>query len=263
MIKAADLLRDPGPRLDTLGRVAAGIAHELATPIQFVEHNLAFVEQALEPLTTPEPLPGTGDRASLDEALQALREAREGARAAIGILAAMRSLHHPGQMSPVEVDLNRELEAPLLLSRHRVSKVATLQDDRSPLPPVACHPGLLNQVVLNLLLNAADAIEESGTMGTPLPGTIRLSTRLVGSEVEIAVEDSGRGIPQPLADRIFDPFFTTKGRLRGTGQGLAIAREIVETLHGGCLGFTPNPGKGVTFRARIPLGTAGAKEGIA
>lgn len=260
MIKAADLLNDPGPRLDTLGRVAAGIAHELATPIQFVDHNLDFVERALEPLAGAAGAPGAG---CVDEALQALREAREGARAAIGILSAMRSLHHPGAMSPVEVDLNQELEAPILLSRHRVSKVARLQDDRTPLPPVRCHAGLLNQVVLNLLLNAADAIEEAHLQGLPLPGTIRVGTRVVGTEVEIAVEDSGSGVPAPLANRIFDPFFTTKGRLKGTGQGLAIAREIVETVHGGVLSFAANPVRGVTFRARIPTGTCTAGEGAA
>jgi len=264
MIKVNRKVKERGPRLDTLGRVASGVAHELATPIQFVDHNLDYVQRSLEEmiavreggLDSP-PLP-------LGEILQAVSEAQAGARAAMEIIGAMRSLHHPGEMSPVTVDLNRELASAILLTRHRVSRVAVLQDDRTPLPPLTCHPGLLNQVVLNLILNAADSIEEAAWRGEiQLPGTIRISTAVRGGCVEVHVEDSGTGIPDDLRERVFDSFFTTKERDRGTGQGLSIAREIVEKGHGGRLAFAANPERGVTFTLSIPLEAGLKREGVA
>lgn len=243
-----------GPRLDTLGRVASGVAHELATPIQFVDHNLDYVQRSLEELLSQA---GAPMAAALRDVLQAVQDAQAGARTAMEIIGAMRSLHHPGAMSPVTVDLNHELDSALLLTRHRISRLARLRDDRSPLPPVPCHPGLLNQVVLNLILNAADSIEEAAARGeVELPGVIRLSTVVRAGRVEVHVEDNGVGIPAEVQARIFDPFFTTKERHRGTGQGLAIAREIVEDGHGGELSFRPNPDRGVTFVVAIPLEAA-------
>lgn len=254
MIKVNRSTGGRGPRLDTLGRVASGVAHELATPIQFVDHNLDYVQRSLEDLMEEVGLPMA---ASFLDVLQAVKDAQAGARTAMGIISAMRSLHHPGAMSPVTVDLNHEFDSALLLTRHRISRVATLQDDRGPLPPVPCHPGLLNQVVLNLILNAADSIEEAASRGdVELPGMIRLSTAVRGGRVEVQVADNGVGIPDGLRDQIFDPFFTTKERDRGTGQGLAIAREIVEDGHGGQLAFQPNQDRGVTFTVSIPLEVA-------
>ena len=257
MIKVNRSSTARGPRLDTLGRVASGVAHELATPIQFVDHNLDYVQRSLEELMDGGELPLTE---SLRDILQAVVDAQAGARTAMEIIGAMRSLHHPGAMSPVTVDLNRELDSALLLTRHRISRLARLRDDRSPLPPVPCHPGLLNQVVLNLILNAADSIEEAAALGElELPGVIRLCTRVRAGQVEVQVEDNGIGIPEEVRDRIFEPFFTTKERERGTGQGLAIAREIVEVGHGGALGFRSNPDRGVTFVVSIPLEAAHRK----
>ena len=264
MIKVNRQTRERGPRLDTLGRVASGVAHELATPIQFVDHNLDYVQRSLEELIAGADGSLTSPSTPLGEILQAVCEAQAGARAAMEIIGAMRSLHHPGEMSPVTVDLNREIDSAILLTRHRVSRVAVLQDGRTPLPPLACHPGLLNQVVLNLILNAADSIEEAAWRGEiQLPGTIRLSTSVRGGCVEVQVEDNGIGIPDELRERIFESFFTTKDRDRGTGQGLSIARAIVENGHRGRLDFAVNPERGVTFSLSIPLDARQKKEGVA
>jgi len=263
MIKVNRQTRERGPRLDTLGRVASGVAHELATPIQFVDHNLDFVHRSLEEMISGAGGEGDLPVIPLREILQAVSEAQAGARAAMEIIGAMRSLHHPGEMSPVTVDLNRELDSAILLTRHRVGRVAVLQDGRTPLPPLACHAGLLNQVVLNLILNAADSIEEAAWRGDiQLPGTIRLSTAVRGAWVVVQVEDSGTGIPDDIRERVFDSFFTTKERDRGTGQGLSISREIVEKGHGGRLDFVANPERGVTFTLSIPLEAGQNKEGV-
>lgn len=250
MIRQVDPFVD---RSDPLGRVASGIAHELATPVQFVDHNLRFARQILEELAG-RMASGSGlEQELLREASEALDQAAQGTAAAVRVIGAMRNLAHPGRLSPVSADLNEELESALLMTRHRLLRVATLTDERTPLPRVECHPGLLNQVFLNLILNASDAIEEAHRKGEiPLPGRIRVATRAVDGSVEVAVSDNGAGIPEHLRARIFQPAFTTRAKEGGTGQGLSLAREIVEEIHGGSLRWIPNPGRGVTFLARVP-----------
>jgi signal transduction histidine kinase len=130
--------------------------------------------------------------------------------------------------------------------------VAEVTTEFGDLPPVLCHVGDMNQVFLNLIVNAAHAIEDvvkkSGGMGT-----IRVRTSREDSLARIDIIDSGSGIPETIRHRVFDPFFTTREVGKGTGQGLAIARSVVVTKHGGTLTFESEVGKGTTFTIRLPI----------
>ncbi len=250
-------------KLEALGQVAAGIAHELSTPLQALGDNAQFLREAfraLQPvlrqaLAGPHRPPGpAGDQlatlaadipVTLDETLEAIARACEVVRA-MGVLA------HPGADDRVAADLNRVATSALVLTRSRIRRVATVETALGDLPAVVCHPGLISQVLINLLINAADAVEEKvRTTGTL--GTIRLATSALGSWVEVSVADTGVGIPEAIQDHVFEPFFTTKPLGAGSGQGLAIARMIVEEHHGGRLSFASVQGQGTTFTVRLPL----------
>ena len=153
------------------------------------------------------------------------------------------------------VDLNANSQSTLVIAKNEYKQVAEVRTDFGVLAPVACHPGEINQVVLNLIVNAAHAIGDvvatSGAMGT-----IRVSTSREDDHVVVRIADTGGGIPPEHRDRLFEPFFTTKEVGRGTGQGLAIARSIVVDKHGGTLSFETEMGKGTTFTIRLPAGDA-------
>jgi two-component system, NtrC family, sensor kinase len=149
-------------------------------------------------------------------------------------------------------DVNRALESTLIVARNELKYVADVETDFGQLPPVICHLGDLNQVFLNLLVNAAHAIEDV-TRGTGHKGKITVRTKMDGDWVEISIGDSGTGIPEEAREKIFDPFFTTKEVGKGTGQGLALARAIVVEKHQGTLTFETEMGKGTTFLIRLPV----------
>jgi signal transduction histidine kinase len=167
----------------------------------------------------------------------------------------MKAFAHPGQKEKVAADLNRALADTLTVARNELKYVAEIETDFGELPPVVCHLGDLNQVFLNLLVNAAHAI---GTVmkDTGVKGRIRVTTRADGDQVTVSISDTGCGIPAAIRSRVFDPFFTTKEVGRGTGQGLALARTIVEK-HGGRITFEPNPPQGTTFVVIVPADVAG------
>jgi signal transduction histidine kinase len=152
------------------------------------------------------------------------------------------------------VDLNHAIEATITVTRNEWKYVAEMTTDLAPeLPKVLCLPSEFNQVILNLIVNAAHAI---GDVVTKAPGTkrvIKITTRQDGSWVEIRISDTGTGIPESIRHRIFDPFFTTKEVGKGTGQGLAIARSVVVDQHGGVLTFESELGRGTTFIIRLPM----------
>lgn len=151
----------------------------------------------------------------------------------------------------MSVDLNRSLQATLEVARSEYKYVADIETDFGELPAVSCVAGDLNQVFLNVIVNAAHGIE-SVVSGTRQRGTIRVTTRRDGGEVVVAIADTGCGIPEAIRDKVFDPFFTTKPVGKGTGQGLAIARSVVKK-HGGHLSFTSKVGAGTTFSIRLPV----------
>lgn len=229
-------------KMESLGQLAAGIAHEINTPLQYIGDHLHYVRDALN----GEPL---GERRN--QLLHALDAALEGFARVSRIVEAMRSFSHPStRVAPC--DLNRGLRDTLTVASNEYKLLADVQTDFGELPPVLCNGGDINQVFLNLVVNAAHAIETQ-TKATGGRGLIRVQTRCDGDDVVIAITDNGCGIPEAIRHRVFDPFFTTKEVGKGTGQGLAIARSIVEDRHGGSLWFDSELGKGTTFYVRLPI----------
>jgi signal transduction histidine kinase len=149
------------------------------------------------------------------------------------------------------IDINHAIATTLTVAQNQIKYVADVETDLDPsLPPVSCLPGELNQVILNLLVNAAHAIEETAS---DRKGRITLTTRNLGDRIEIRIGDTGPGISEAIRKKIFDPFFTTKDPGKGTGQGLAISHTIITKKHGGTINVESEPGKGATFIIRLPL----------
>jgi signal transduction histidine kinase len=266
-------------KLESIGQLAAGIAHEINTPMQFIGDNLRFVQEAatafLQLFQTNDRALATAHQRTLtaqdDQALAEAKEAAdfdflverlpgsvesalEGVRRVAHIVGAMKEFSHPGKSAKSACDLNRELETTITISANVWKYVADMERRFEPaLPLVSCHPGEINQVVLNLIVNAAHAIGDVVGDGSAGKGTITVSTAAHDGHAEIRVSDTGTGIPEHIRHRIFDPFFTTKDVGRGTGQGLAIARSAIIERHGGTLDFETELGKGSTFIIRLPL----------
>jgi two-component system, NtrC family, sensor kinase len=266
-------------KLESVGQLAAGIAHEINTPIQYIGDNIRFVLESFaelsgllaecqklatavevnaataEMLQAVESISRTADLDYLSREIPAAaRQSLEGVMHVAKIVRAMKEFSHPGSAEKVPVDLNHAIETTLTVARNEWKYVAETVTDLAPdLPPVPCLPGEFNQVILNLIVNAAHAIGDVVKNVEGAKGTIRIATRLVGSWAEIAISDTGGGIPENIRHRIFEPFFTTKEVGKGTGQGLAIARSTIVKKHGGELLFESTAGKGTTFTIRLPV----------
>ena len=264
-------------KLESVGRLASGIAHEINTPVQFVNDSLHFVREAFHDALRVIGAYGQMRRAAasgegLEQAVFAAGEAEQAAdldylvenvpkaldRSMDGLsrittlVRSMKEFAHPDQKTKTDADLNRAIETTLIIAKSEYKYVADLVLDLGPLPPVSCHIGELNQVFLNLVVNAAHAIGDV-VAGTDHRGQIKVVSRAEGSEVVVAVSDTGAGIPEAVRAKIFEPFFTTKQVGKGTGQGLAIARSVVVEKHGGTLTFETAPGRGTSFFIRIPI----------
>jgi signal transduction histidine kinase len=249
-------------KLASIGTLAAGISHEINTPTQFVSDNLSFLQDAfksillaLETAERGEKLAATeeGDLAFFRaEIPQALSQSLEGMERVAHIVRSMKEFSHPGKGGKRAVDLNRNVLSTITVCRNEWKYVAELQTqlDES-LPPLPCAPEELNQVVLNLIVNAAHAIQDSGRESAK--GRITVSTRREADGVQISVSDNGCGIPDAVRARVFDPFFTTKEVGRGTGQGLALAHAVVVEKHQGRISFDTAVGEGTTFHLWLPL----------
>ncbi|RMH37772.1 MAG: response regulator [Nitrospirae bacterium] len=266
-------------KMESIGQLAAGIAHEINTPTQYVSDNLRFLQEsfaaiqtaldALEELyhtvctgtvnpSTMEQAKTALEAADLDymreEIPTALKQSLEGAERVASIVRAMKDFSHPGLIEKKPTDLNKAIHSTVTISRNEWKYVADLVTDLDPaLPLVPCLPGELNQVLLNLIVNAAHAIAEVVSPDGDQKGTITVSTRVDGEWIEIRVADTGPGIPPAIRNKIFDPFFTTKQVGKGTGQGLAIAHDVVVKKHGGQITFETEVNQGTTFIVRLPL----------
>jgi signal transduction histidine kinase len=171
------------------------------------------------------------------------------------IVQAMKEFSHPSTAEKTPVDLPRAIENTLTVARNEWKYVAEVVTDFDPaLPAVRCLPGEVNQMLLNLIVNAAHAIGDVVGTGGERKGTLTVTTRRVGNWAEIRVSDTGTGIPAKIRERVFDPFFTTKPVGKGTGQGLAIAHAVVVDKHGGQITLETEEGRGTTFIVRLPLG---------
>jgi PAS domain S-box-containing protein len=266
-------------KMRTIGQLASGIAHEINTPTQYVGDNTRFLQDAfadlLDVLTQqagllqaarsgtvgPEAIRAVDEsirRADLDyltrEIPLAIHHTLEGIDRIAKIVRAMKEFAHPGREDKVPADLNKIIETTLTVARNEWKYVADLVTDfdRS-LPEVPCHPGEINQVILNLVVNAAHAIEDQIKQGRIPKGVITVATRRKEGWAEIQISDTGGGIPEAIRLRIFDPFFTTKEPGRGTGQGLAICHPVIVDKHGGRIFFESEVGRGTSFTINLPL----------
>jgi signal transduction histidine kinase len=168
------------------------------------------------------------------------------------IVRSMREFAHPDQEQKGFADLNRAIQSTLVIAKNEYKYVAEIDAQLGELPPVSCHLGEINQVILNLLVNASHAIADV-VKGTENLGKITVCTRLDGDEVELSIADTGTGIPETERDKIFEPFFTTKEVGKGTGQGLSHAHSVIVKKHAGTLRFETEDGKGTTFFIRLPI----------
>lgn len=257
-------------KLEAIGQLAAGIAHEINTPTQYVSDNVSFLATIWQEL---EPVLADYERAALEhgfdaarardliqqtnlafireEVPSALQQAATGLKHISGIVQAMLNFSHPGVEGMQPADLNVAIESAVTVARNQWKHVAELTLDLDPqLPSVTCNASAVNQAILNLVVNAVHAIESVKPEGGL--GRIRIASRSCGSHVEIEVEDDGPGVPKQIRHRIFDLFFTTKEVGKGTGQGLAIAHRVIHQMHGGTLTYEPAEAGGARFVIRLP-----------
>lgn len=262
-------------KLESVGRLASGVAHEINTPIQFAGNNLHFLKsafadyqqllsayrEAVGPETSAElrALEDDLDVSFLEEQIpMAVAQGLEGTERVARIVKAMKTFGHPDGAEQTAVDINELISSTLTVARNEWKYVSKIETNFAELPPVLCFAGDINQVLLNLVVNAAHVIGDKGGNESKL-GTITLKTWLDGDNVAISVTDTGTGIPNHVKARIYDPFFTTKEVGRGTGQGLALAKTLIVDRHNGTLDVDTEVNAGTTFTIRIPL--AGTRSG--
>jgi two-component system, NtrC family, sensor kinase len=268
-----------GQKLESIGRLAAGIAHEINTPTQYITDNTHFLGDAFRMmtqvlqeyrscrsrLTTPGgEVSGPGEVAAAKTAAEfdyyvqeiphAIEQSLDGLSRISKIVGSLKEFSHPNPPDKAPVDLNRAIEVAVGVTRHEWKYVAEVVTELDPaLPAVPCLLDEINQVMLNLIVNAAHTIADALKARGETLGRITIRTRIDQEAALIEVADTGMGIASALRGRIFEPFFTTKGVGKGTGQGLAIVHAIVVNHHGGNVDFSSEVGRGTTFRVWLPL----------
>lgn len=265
-------------KLEAIGQLAAGIAHEINTPTQYVGDNTRFIEESwamlakvlhshqellralkedcltIDMAASAADLVAGADLEYLYEQIPAaIKATLEGVERVAKIVRAMKEFSHPGSKEKAVANLNKAIESTAAVARNEWKYVADLKLDLDPaLLPVPCFLGEFNQSILNLVINAAHAIGDVVKEHPGTKGTITIQTRREGNQVEIRVSDTGGGIPEAVRPRIFEPFFTTKGVGKGSGQGLSIVYASIVKKHGGSVSFETQAGQGTTFILRLP-----------
>lgn len=273
-------------KLEAIGQLAAGIAHEINTPTQFVSDNVSFLREAVDDLLETARAAGrlvdgvdgrpldllvadlrdrleASDLEYLESELPATFEQTEdGIDRIATIVRAIKEFSHPGESDRKLADINRGIQNTITVASNEWRYVADIETDFDDnLPRVMCFAQEVDQVVLNLIVNAAHAIEKTQEEGGDnVRGTIRIATRRLSKAVEITVSDTGCGIPESIKDRICDPFFTTKEVGKGTGQGLSMAHHTIVEKHGGALKIDSTEGEGSTFTIELPLETTPGRQ---
>jgi PAS domain S-box-containing protein len=266
-------------KLESIGQLAAGIAHEINTPTQYVGDNLRFLEGGFEDLLRlidtyrklvedlgrgirldghVREIQDVTDEIDLDylmeELPKSIGESLEGVGRVAKIVLSMKEFSHPGTGEMSLTDINKAVESTITVARNEWKYVSEMVTDLDPsLPLVSCIPGELNQVILNIIINASHAIKEQLGENSVEKGVITITTRRNGESCEIRISDTGPGIPEEIRGRIFDPFFTTKEVGKGTGQGLALSHTAIVEKHGGSISFETEIGKGTCFIIGLPL----------
>lgn len=270
--KQAEMMKNLSKKLESLGQMASGIAHEIKTPLQYIGHNARFVSDSFNEFLkvfdiilqsdfkeseggseTVLKLKKNIEENDLEYIMKEIPIAAEqiigGVTRVSDIITAMNDFSHPGRGFKEKADINGLIKSTLIMVQNRIKKTADIHIELSDtLPPVSCFPNEMNQVFMNLLINASDAVLESGKWGI-----IKISTYREKQDVIIAVSDTGSGISEEIKDNIFNPFFTTKDVGKGTGQGLSLAHNIIVEKHKGKIYFSSRPGEGTTFYIRIPI----------
>lgn len=270
-------------KLEAIGSLAAGVAHEINTPIQYVGNNLQFIknefdsivglmhnfQQLFEQVQSADPTNKLIEESHqkekevdlnylIQEIPKAIDESLEGIGRVTKIVQAIKEFSHPGMDEKTPVDLNRAIDTTLTVSRNEWKYVADLvvhYDENMPL--VLCSPGEINQVILNLITNAAHAIKEQIDKGVYSKGLIEVYTFGKEETIEIHIKDNGGGIPTEYREKVFNPFFTTKPVGMGTGQGLSIAYKVIVNKHNGSIVFDTELEKGTTFKITLPITVSG------
>ena len=270
-------------KMEAIGQLSAGIAHEINTPIQFVGNNLSFLKDACGTVhellrryaalcDDCRKLPEMADKIReldefcrdkelgylIEETSTSIQEIAAGVERVAGIVRSMRMVSHPGRQEMALVDLNAVVGTVVDITRHEWKNVLEMETRLQPdLPMVLCLVTEIYQALLNIVVNAIYAVTEMVDSGRSSRGRITISTRQDGNWAEIRIADTGSGIAPEIQDRIFDPFFTTKEVGEGTGQGLPIAHTAIVKQHGGMLFFESKPGQGTTFIVRLPMESEG------
>jgi len=272
--KSAALLH--AQKMESVGQLAAGIAHEINTPVQFIGDSLFFLRDAMADIQTllngygkladevaagqvtadfaqrRQQLEETADLAYLRQEIPgSLERTFAGIERVSKIVQAMKQFAHPDTSDMSLVDVNQALNNSLTVCMYEYKYVAEIVTDYGEVPEITGFAGELNQVFLNIIVNAAhaigDVVGESGDKGI-----ITIRTRREDDTVVVSIGDTGRGIPRDRLEKVFEPFYTTKEIGKGTGQGLAFARSIIVDKHGGTIDFETEEGKGTTFIIRLP-----------
>jgi len=266
-------------KFEAVGQLAAGIAHEINTPIQYIGDNISFLQESFSGIArvikayehhwqrltelgaVPQALAGeiskeieTADFDYLwEEIPKTLDQSLDGVGRVKKIVRAMKDLSHPGSDEKTMVDINKILESTITVCRNEWKYIAAMETSfASDLPLAPCFASEISQAFLNIIVNSAHAINDCTAGGAKGMGKISVTTSKAGNSIQILITDTGGGIPEAIQDRVFDPFFTTKERGKGTGQGLAIARRVVDR-HQGAIFFETQKGVGTTFVIELPV----------
>ena len=263
-------------KMEALGTLASGVAHEINTPVQYVSDNVRFLQDAIadmsglfdlyEQLADSAASHAPSERLLkqiaektqaadlaflLEEAPLSIEQSLHGIAQVASIVNAIKEFSHPNDDDYKEIDLNKAIETTLAVSRNQWKYVAEVELDLDPdLPMITASPGGINQVLLNIIGNATDAIAEFKAASR---GIITITTAACGHSVELRIADNGGGISEDVGKKIFDPFYTTKDVGKGTGQGLAICDNIIRKKHGGSIEFETCIGSGTAFIITLPI----------